>query len=97
MDALQTTFSPGAQSLENFRLAERIECALRATGYGSLRGVTVSVSARVVILLGQVPSYYLKQLAQATVLAVPGAYQIHNGLDVARPISKEIGGVARPF
>jgi len=70
------------QSLEDLRLAERVEYALRATGYGALRGVEVSVNARVVMLLGRVPSYYLKQIAQATALAVPGAHQVHNGLDV---------------
>ena len=73
------------QSREDRRLAERVERALRATGYGSLRAVVVSVSARVVILLGRVPSYYLKQIAQATALTVPGAHQIHNGLDVIPP------------
>jgi osmotically-inducible protein OsmY len=81
-DALQTTAPLRTQSLEDLRLAERIERALRATGYGALRAVEVSVKTRVVILLGQVPSYYLKQIAQATAQAVPGAHQIHNGLDV---------------
>ena len=102
-DALQTTAPLVTQSLEDLRLAERVERALRATGYGPLRAVVVSVSARVVILLGGVPSYYLKQMAQATALAVPGAHQVHNDLDVIPPrgsisfISKEIGGVARQF
>ena len=80
--ALQTTASLLTQSLEDRRLVER---ALRATGYGSLRAVVVSVSAQVVILLGRVPSYYLKQIAQASALTVPGAHQIHNGLDVIPP------------
>ena len=66
-DRLQT------QSLEDHRLAERVERALRATGYGAMRAVRVSVNARVVLLGGRVPSYYLKQLAQATALTVPGA------------------------
>lgn len=73
------------QNLEDGRLAERVEHALCATGYGSLRAVAVSVSDRVVMLLGRVPSYHLKQIAQETVLAVPGAHQIHNGLEVVRP------------
>lgn len=84
-DALQTTTLLLTQNREDLRLAERVEGALRATGYGCLRAVLVSVSARVVLLRGRVPSYYLKQIAQVTALAVPGAHQIHNGLDVVQP------------
>jgi osmotically-inducible protein OsmY len=59
--------------------------ALCATGYGSLRGIAVTVRDRVVILEGRVPSYYLKQVAQAAARAVPGGYQIRNDLEVERP------------
>ncbi len=76
-----------AQSHEDHWLAERVECALRATGYGVLRTVRVSVNARIVILAGRVSSHYVKQVAQATALAVPGAHQIRNFLDVVRPAS----------
>lgn len=75
------------QCLEDQRLAERVENALRTTGYGALHTVRVSVHARVIILEGRVSSYYLKQIAQATALAIPGAHQIRNGLDVVRPNS----------
>ena len=67
------------------RLAERVERALRAAGYGPLRGIEVTAQARLVILCGRVPSYYLKQIAQTTALAVPGALQVRNDLDVGRP------------
>lgn len=77
-----------SQRLEDLRLAERIERALRATGHRSLRAVAVAVCARVVILGGRVPSYYLKQLAQATALAVPGAHHIRNDLHVVQPTSE---------
>jgi hypothetical protein len=73
------------QSQEDLCLAERVERALRATGYGPLRGIAVTVQARLVILGGRVPSYYLKQVAQTTALAVPGACQVRNDLDVSRP------------
>jgi hypothetical protein len=72
-------------SQEDLCLAECVERALRATGYGPLRGVEVTVHARLVILGGRVPSYYLKQVAQVTALAVPGARLIRNDLDVGRP------------
>jgi osmotically-inducible protein OsmY len=72
------------QPQEDLGLAERVERALRATGYGPLRGVEVAVHARYVILGGRVPSYYLKQVAQATALTVSGARHVRNDLDVAR-------------
>jgi len=81
-DALEATASLVTQILEDERLAERVECALRSSGYGSLRSVSVAASAGVVVLGGRVSSYYLKQVAQAAVLAVPGAHQIRNGLAV---------------
>jgi osmotically-inducible protein OsmY len=84
-DAAQGTALLRRQSQEDLRLAERVERALRATGYGPLRGIAVSVRARLVILGGRVPSYYLKQVAQTTALAVEGARQVRNDLDVARP------------
>jgi osmotically-inducible protein OsmY len=83
--APQATTPRLTQSLEDQRLAERVERALRETGYGALRTVRVSVNARAVILAGRVSSYYLKQLAQAAALAVPGAHQVRNDLDVVQP------------
>jgi osmotically-inducible protein OsmY len=73
------------QSQEDLWLAEQVERALCATGYGPLRGIEVTVQARLVKLRGRVPSYYLKQIAQTTALAVPGARQVRNDLDVSRP------------
>ena len=86
-DALQESAALLTQSLEDHRLAERVERALRATGYGVLRTVRVAVNARVVILGGRISTYYLKQLAQATALAVPGVHQVRNDLDVVQPNS----------
>jgi osmotically-inducible protein OsmY len=77
MDAIQTT-----ESLEDLRLAERIELAFHATGYSVLRDIEVFVNARIVRLVGRVPSYHMKQIAQETALAVPGTHQIHNDVDV---------------
>jgi osmotically-inducible protein OsmY len=84
-DAVRGTALLLQQSQEDCRLAERVERALRATGYGALRGIKVTVHARYIILGGRVPSYYLKQVAQATALAVPGARHVRNDLDVDRP------------
>ena len=84
-DAAQATAQLLAQSLESLRLAERVQRALRATGYLPLRGIDVIVQARLVILAGRVPSYYLKQVAQTTVLAVPEVRQVRNDLEVSLP------------
>jgi osmotically-inducible protein OsmY len=65
-------------------LAERVERALRATGYSPLRAIKVSIHSQFVILRGRVPSYYMKQLAQATVLDVPGVRELRNDVQVCR-------------
>jgi osmotically-inducible protein OsmY len=84
-DAAQGTALLRQRSQEDRCLAERVERALRATGYGPLRGIEVTVHGRLVVLGGRVPSYFLKQVAQTTALAVPGARQVRNDLDVSRP------------
>jgi osmotically-inducible protein OsmY len=66
-------------------LAERVSRALGATGYPPLRAVEVVVCDRLVTLRGRVPSYYLKQIAQVTVLAVVGVGELCNRLEVVRP------------
>jgi osmotically-inducible protein OsmY len=65
-------------------LAECVERLLGATGYGPLRDIQVRVDGRVVFLAGRVPSYYLKQVAQATAMTASGAHQVRNALDVVR-------------
>ena len=84
-DAAQGTALLRQRSQEDRCLAERVERALRATGCGPLRGVEVTVHAQLVILGGRVPSYYLKQVAQTTALAVLGARHLRNDLDVVPP------------
>jgi CheY-like chemotaxis protein len=84
-EVVQTTASLLTQSLEDLCLATEIEQNLRSTGYKPLREVEVSVSAGIVYLVGRVPSYHLKQIAQVTIKSLPGIHRIHNGLQVVRP------------
>jgi osmotically-inducible protein OsmY len=77
--------SAGLVALVDLCLSERIGEALRAAGYPPLRAIEVAVCDHLVILRGRVPSYYMKQIAQATVLAVPGVQRLCNDLDVVRP------------
>jgi osmotically-inducible protein OsmY len=81
-ETLQETARLLSQRQEDLRLAERVERTLRATGYGPLRCIEVAVRARLVILTGRVPSYYLKQIAQTVALAVPGTHHVRNDLEV---------------
>ena len=67
------------------RLDERVERALRATGYLALRALEITSRDRRVVLKGRVPSYHLKRVAQAVALAVPGVRQVRNDLDVGQP------------
>ena len=63
-------------------LSERVERALRANGYPALRTIEVSVEGRRVILKGGVPSYYMKQMAQAVSLAVAEVQELCNEVEV---------------
>jgi hypothetical protein len=58
------------------------ECRLRRSGYLALRDVSCDVRAGVVRLRGRLPTYYLKQVAQAVVAEVEGVRRIINLIDV---------------
>jgi osmotically-inducible protein OsmY len=73
------------QNVVDIDLAMRIERALHAIGYAPLRAIQVAVCAGVVNLQGQVSSFYMKQLAQAVALAVPGVQHLRNDLNVIVP------------
>lgn len=66
----------------DLNMASRIDRALRATGYTSLRNVRIGVATGSVILRGRVSTYYLKQVAQVVALGIPGVKKVQNELDV---------------
>ena len=66
-------------------LSADVEQALRASGYSALRGVDVVAISGVVFLQGCVPSYHMKQVAQAAVMSMPGVCEVRNELDVVYP------------
>jgi osmotically-inducible protein OsmY len=76
------TFPRDDKAATALALAEAIQCALNETGRSWLQHVVVEVSGRAVMLSGTVPSYHLKQLAQVTIMAVPGVESIKNALEV---------------
>jgi osmotically-inducible protein OsmY len=63
-------------------VAESARTALQKTGHGWLQRVEVVTEDAVIVLRGRVPSYYLKQIAQATVMAVAGVEVLRNELQV---------------
>jgi hypothetical protein len=63
-------------------LVLEVERVLRATGYMPLRDLRISQQGSTVILSGHVPTYHLKQLAQATVMGVSRVGQIRNEVEV---------------
>jgi osmotically-inducible protein OsmY len=83
-DAGQPSASPVEQGLVDLCLAERVKRALRAAGYPPLRAVEACACGPLVVLRGRVASYYLKQVAQATALGVPGVGQLRNDVEVGQ-------------
>ena len=63
-------------------IAEIAQQLLRKSAYFELRNVSCEFSGGVLTLRGRVPSYHLKQLAQASVADVPGVIEIHNRVEV---------------
>src|SRR5262245_61513616 len=66
----------------NGALADSVRQMLQTTGYLPLRNVDIKIESRAVWLGGAVSSYYLKQLAQAVVMRVPGVGCVVNDIEV---------------
>lgn len=78
---------PRSASQADARVADKIEQALRATGYLSLRNLEIFVAEGLVILRGRLPSYYMRQVTQAAVRGVLGVREVRDELDVVTPRS----------
>jgi osmotically-inducible protein OsmY len=74
-----------AEAADDRRLREHIERALLATGHRSLAAVSVAVRDRWVTLRGQLPRYYLRQLALTAVLTAPAVRGLRDEVTVAPP------------
>lgn len=71
-----------APTTKDKQLVEAVAVGLRATGYPALRDIHIELCQGVVTLWGHVPSYYQKQLAQATAKRVAGVQGVSNGIEV---------------
>jgi hypothetical protein len=56
--------------------------ALKRSSHPALRNLAVEETSKALIISGQVTSYYLKQLAQETIMPVRGDRQLVNRVDV---------------
>ena len=73
---------PVMQRPSKQELLARIDHALRASGRMGLRNVRVVAERDRISLRGQVPSYYLKQVAQTMALTIEGVESVQNDLVV---------------
>lgn len=58
--------------------------ALRQSSHPGLRNLTIQEADGTIIILGRVTSYYLKQLAQETIMPVRGECQLLNRVTVVK-------------
>ena len=63
-------------------VAERAESLLRRNGHLFHQNISCDFQDGVLILRGTVPSYYLKQVAQAVVASLEEVIQIENRMEV---------------
>lgn len=71
------------------RTCAEAQSRLTSSGYPALRFVNCEMLGEVLFLSGVVPSYHLKQLAQALVIPMPGVGSVVNLLDVASGRSRQ--------
>lgn len=73
-------------------LTECAEQRLQDSPFGSIRNVRCRLmdESGVVELVGAVPDFYSKQLAQETLRSLPGLRSIHNHLTVVRSITHHV-------
>lgn len=66
-------------------IVARAEQALRNNGYALLKEIRCTFHEGILVLHGQLPSFFLKQLAQSCVIGLPGVVQVLNRTEVVSP------------
>jgi osmotically-inducible protein OsmY len=79
---LATVTGPMPRPAQPQGLVEGAESCLRGNPYLALKNVSCDYHEGVLTLRGCLPSYYLKQMAQAAVSRVAGAARIVNQIEV---------------
>jgi osmotically-inducible protein OsmY len=73
---------PGKAVAKTEGVVSSVQALLRQSEYFELRRISCEFHEGVLTLRGRVPSYYLKQLAQALAAEVEGVLELNNQLDV---------------
>lgn len=73
--------------------AEIAESHLRSNSYLALKNISCEFRQGVLILKGNLPTYYLKQVAQAVVAPTAGVERIVNEIEVVAPTIRKTFGV----
>jgi hypothetical protein len=84
-EAIATLTRPNPFAALFQEIADIAQAALRRSAYFELRDVSCDFSGGILTLYGKVPTYHLKQLAQASVAEVPGVVEVHNRVEVTSP------------
>jgi osmotically-inducible protein OsmY len=72
------------ESTNSLVLTDAVRRELASTGYLELRDLRVNMMDDLAKLVGHVPSYYLKQLAQSAAKRVPGVAHVVNAIEVVK-------------
>ena len=70
-------------------LDERVQLTLQQSGHQLLRQVRVCESRGTVTLSGDLPTFYMKQMAQTIVGNVEGVYRVDNRISVPAPHGRQ--------
>ena len=83
--------SPVVTDVQTLRdqVTSQCEALLRASAYLSLRKLSCEYHEGVLTIRGQVPTFYLKQLAQACIQTAVRVEEINNQVDVDWPASRQ--------
>lgn len=71
-----------SEATRDEELRHAATAVLRSSGYGLLRSLECEVNGGVVTISGVLPSFYLKQLAQALLLRLDGLQGVSNEVEV---------------
>jgi osmotically-inducible protein OsmY len=71
-------------------IAESAESRLRGNSYLALKNVSCDYHDGVLILRGCLPTYYLKQMAQAAVARIAGVERVVNEIEVMAPYRRDV-------
>ena len=74
---------PNARNAVHVRISAMSQERLQSSGHADLRNVLCDHDGEVTRLSGQLPSFYLKQLAHELVRNVQGIGQIENAIEVS--------------